>query len=288
MANLVDFPCKHENAVGFSDEIINKTTLSFPDSYNNYAALATLAVAMKEAMHFPFCILPFCHTIEAEALGGKINLGNGQIGPRPKEYAYGSIEELMQTSPINFSRGRIHQVLLACSLLKERGEKVALEICGPFTILNCLMDIALFFKTWRKDPQLAEDIFSFISDNLLNYIQAACETGVDIISYADSAGSLKILGPRYTEKTARLFTVPFLNKARDITAGKCLIQLCPKTTLILTGLDLAQFENISIPEKSTYAEAVLSVIGRTDIVGQACLKEERFLSNGNIKAIRLK
>lgn len=122
-----------------------------------------------------------------------------------------------------------------------------------------------------------------------HYFKAACEAGVDIISYADLAGSLKILGPKYTEKTAYLFTIPFLQKARDITAGKSLIHLCPKTTLILTGLDLAEFVNIAIPEKTSYAEAVITIIGKTDIIGQACLQEESlFLNNGNIKAIRLR
>jgi len=288
LKKLIDFPCSHENAVGFSEEIINQTALSFPDSYNNCTALTTLAVAMKKAMNFPFCLLPFCNTVEAEALGGKINLGDGRIGPRGKEHVRANVEDLLQTPPINFNEGRIHQVLLACSLLKERGEKVALEICGPYTILNCLLDIALLFKAWRKDPQVAEDVLGLISNNLLSYLESACAAGVDIISYADPAGSLKILGPRYAEKTALLFTVPFLQKARDITAGKCLIHLCPKTTMILTGLDLVQIGNIAIPKHLSYPEAALSVIGEADIIGQACLKEDSLVGNGTLKAIRFK
>lgn len=200
-----------------------------------------------------------------------------------------SIEDLSQTSPIDFSKGRIQQVLLACSLLKERGERVALEICGPYTILSCLMDISLLFKAWRKNPQSVENLFAFINENLLQYFKAACEARVDIISYADPAGNLKILGPKYTEKTAYLFTVPFLQKARDITAGKALIHLCPQTTFILTGLDLAEFVNIAIPELTSYAEAALAVIGKADIIGQACLQENSLdLNTRNIKAIRLK
>lgn len=82
---------------------------------------------------------------------------------------------------------------------------------------------------------------------------------------------------------------PFLHKASDITAGKSLIHLCPKTTLILTGLDLAEFMNIAILQKTSYAEAALSVIGKTDIIGQTCLQEDSLiLSNGNIKAIKLR
>ena len=80
MSKLVDFPCKLQDAAGFSPEIIDKTGLSFPASYNDYMSLVTLALAVKEDKNFPLCMLPFCHTVEAEALGGKINLGNGLIG----------------------------------------------------------------------------------------------------------------------------------------------------------------------------------------------------------------
>lgn len=274
MKKLVDYPCSHENAAGFSEEIISQTALPFPDSYNDGEALATLAIAIKKAKDFPLCQLPFCHTVEAEALGGRISLGDGRIGPRVKEYVRTRVEDLLQAPPINFNEGRIHQVLLACSLLKERGEKVALEISGSYTVLNGLLDIALFFKAWRKDPSAAEDVFGFVANNLLAYVEAACAAGVDIISYADPAGSLTILGPGYAEKTARLFTVPFLQKARDITAGKCLIHLCPKTTLILTGLDLLHIEKIHIPKHLSYPEAVLQSIGKADIIGQACLQEK--------------
>ena len=117
-----------------------------------------------------------------------------------------------------------------------------------------------------------ENLFAFINENLLQYFKAACEARVDIISYADPAGNLKILGPKYTEKTAYLYR-PIFAKARDITAGKALIHLCPQTTFILTGLDLAEFVNIAIPELTSYAEAALAVIGKADIIiRHACKK----------------
>lgn len=287
MSKLVDFPCKPQETIGLSPEIIEKTGLSFPAGYNDRMSLVALALAVKDDKNLPFCMLPFCHTIEAEALGGKINLGNGFIGPRPKKYAYTSVEDLLQAPAMDFTKGRIHQVLLGCSILKGRGEKVVLEICGPYTIISSLMDLSLFFKTWRKDPSLAENLFSFIGDNLANYFKAACTAGVDIISYADPAGSLKILGPRYTEKTAHLFTVPFLQKASEITAGKALIHLCPKIMLILRGLDLAKFIDLVIPKRTTYAEAVLKAVGKTEIIGQSCLGQKSLVeSNRSIKAIR--
>ncbi len=281
MKKLLDYPCKHKNDSGFSPGILSKTALPFPASYNDSVSLATLSQALKEEMKAPFCILPFCHTVEAEALGAIITLGDGHIGPRAKVYAFDKTEDILQIPSIDFSTGRIHQVLQACSLLKGRGEKVALEISGPFSILTCLIDISKFFITWRKQPQLVEEVFDFISCNLLSYYQAACEAGVDIISYADPVGSLAILGPQYSEITCNLFTVPFLQQAEVLVAGKCLIHLCPKTTLILTGLSRAEYQDFNIPENLTYAEAALHSIGKVSIIGQSCLKDTSHLLNSD-------
>ena len=138
------------------------------------------------------------------------------------------------------------------------------------------MDLSVFFKGWLKNPGLIETVFELFSDNLVRYCQAACQAEVDIISYADPAGSLKIVGPKYAEKTARIFTVPFLTRALCLTGNKCLIHLCPKTALILNGLALIKIANISVKDQVSYADAVLLSVGKTSLVGQACIKDTHF------------
>ena len=288
MNKLTDFQCKHQNGSGFSEEIIKLTGLTFPEAHNDSASLAALALVIKKEKNLPFCMLPFCNTVEAEALGGKIEIGDVRIGPRPKEYAFSAIEDLLLIPPIDFGKGRIRKVLEACSLLKDRGEKVVLAICGPYSIISCLMDLSIFYKSWHRNPELVEKVFAFLAENLVNYCQAACDAGVDIISYADPAGSLKILGPRYSEKTAKLFTIPFLNKAISVADKKCLIHICPKTTLVLKGLDMVEYGAISISDKISYNEAVIMAIGKTDVIGQACLKDNLYSINKNLITVRLK
>ncbi|MEN6349431.1 MAG: uroporphyrinogen decarboxylase family protein [Syntrophomonas sp.] len=276
MTKLMDYPCKHKNAFGFSQRIIEQTGVAFPEAYYDSPSLADLAVAVKNDQNLPFCMLPFCNTIEAEAMGAKIALGDARISPRPKEYAFSTFEDLLHIPPIDFSKGRIQTVLEACSFLKSRGEKVVIGICGPYSIISCLMDLSVFFKGWLKNPDLTETVFELISDNLVRYCQAACQAEVDIISYADPAGSLKIVGPKYAEKTTRLFTVPFLTRVLSLTGHKCLIHLCPKTALILKGLALMDIEEIRIPENIAYADALLMNLGKKRLIGQACIKDTYF------------
>ena len=90
--------------------------------------MARLSKALKEHDGAAFCELPFCHTVEAEAMGGIVNYGNERTGPRAGEYICHSVEELLELPSIDFEKGRIHEVLLACRQLREEGELSLIHI----------------------------------------------------------------------------------------------------------------------------------------------------------------
>jgi len=95
MGKIIDYKCTYGNEQGISKEIIEKTNLKFPDAYKNWDSMVALAKELKEYYKANVCTLPFCHTVEGEALGGKVNLGDENIGPRAKEYICTTIEELL-------------------------------------------------------------------------------------------------------------------------------------------------------------------------------------------------
>ena len=92
---ISDFKCTFDNAIGISPEITSDLKLSFPDAYLHADTMVNIARAMREKENAAFCMLPFCHTVEAEAMGGRINLGDENYGPRAKEYCCASAEELL-------------------------------------------------------------------------------------------------------------------------------------------------------------------------------------------------
>ena len=55
----------------------------------------------------------------------------------------------------------------ACRILAEQGETVVLEVVGPITILNGLIDLRAVFKGMRKNPELMEKVFRKIEDDCL-------------------------------------------------------------------------------------------------------------------------
>ena len=127
MSKIVDFKCTYDNSVGINEEVTKKLQLSFPDAYKHHNTMVLIAKELKRYDNASFCELPFCHTVEGEAMGGIINYGDEKIGPRAKEYICKDTKDLLNLNSIDFTKGRIAQVLKACSDLREEG----VNILGP-------------------------------------------------------------------------------------------------------------------------------------------------------------
>lgn len=290
MDKIIDFKCGYDNSVGIGKEILDKAQSKFPECYKKYGDLVRIAKELKKIEENSFCNLPFCHTLEGEALGGIINLGDENIGPRAKEYKYicTSVAELLELPEIDYKKGRIAEVLKACEKLRQEGEKVILSISGPFTIFNVLIDPIHVFKALRKKPELMQEVFNKLQKELLRFIEEAKKVGVSIISYADSSGGVNILGPKFANQIVNMFTYPFLKEAEKLIDKNMILTLCPKTTFALLGTQKAVWNDISVEEDIKYTKGIESVIGKAKFVGQMCIKNKKYrLKNGVIKEVKL-
>lgn len=285
MTEIKDFKCTYQNSAGICPEVIRGLDLKFPDVHLHAETMALLAVHIRKAGHAEFCELPFCHTVEAEAMGGMINLGNERTGPRAKEYICTRPEELLQLPVIDYSAGRIAEVLKACRILKEQGETVVFMVSGPLTILNVLMDPRHIFKGMKKKREIMQQVFDKIREELLRFTVKIVEAGADIISYADSSGSLNIIGPDNMKYMTEHFTWPYLSEALEITAGKTQIALCPKTSFALTGTGLAQWKKVPVSGKMPYIQACLQAGNEGIFTGQMCLKNRDYMAEGSLHVL---
>ncbi|WPC41139.1 uroporphyrinogen decarboxylase family protein [Clostridium sp. JS66] len=288
MSKIIDFNCTYDNSVGINEEVTEKTGLHFPEAYMHWDSMATLAEELKKYDNANFCGLPFCHTVEGEAMGGIINLGNEKIGPRAKDYICTKAQEILNLPEIDYSKGRISEVLKACKYLRDKGEKVLLYISGPFTIMNVLIDPRHVFKLFRKEPDTMKAIFDKFQKEILRFVEEAKKAGVNMISYADSSGGLNILGPKYAEQTVEMFTYPLLKNIEKMIDDEMIVLLCPKTTFALLGTDKAVWKDINLGGSIKYSEACEKVMGQAKFVGQMCIKNKDFeLKDGTIKTIAL-
>ena len=280
------FVCKQQ-AFQIPPSVLQDETLPFPEVYCQRDEIVRLAQAIKAADGSSLCILPFCHTVEAEALGADIRHGNRHTGPRAGQPICTSTESLLALPDVDFSSGRIAEVLAACRALREAGETVVLEISGPLTILNALIEPHLIFRALRKQPTEMELVFQKLLTLLQSYIHLAEQAGVEFFSYADPMADVGIIGPKVAEQMTRTFTCQMLKNIEISTNPNTVITLCPKTALALIGCGCAVWESIPLSAAMPYPDALPEVRGKAKFTGQACLKNHSTRLPGAIRALRL-
>lgn len=273
------FMCLGEDFEQLLEEVIQKTSLGFPDSHTKSHSMAVLAKEIKNSTNSEICIVPFCTTVEAEALGGVIELGNERLGPRVKKYIFKSIEDLDNLSKIDLERKRIKEVLDCIKELSLENEIVALNVEGPFTIIASLIDPIVFYKCVKKDISILEKSFKIVEDSIVEYIEAGIKRGVKIISYADPLGSMDIVGPKLYEEVSGKITCNILKRIEKSRANS-IIHLCGKTSMALEKLRLCESTPIKFSKGLTYGQALCKVIdNRKDvkIIGHGCIKRSGVL-----------
>lgn len=289
MDEIRAYKCTYSNSVGISAEVTSGLGLEFPDAYMHSETMQVLSKAIKDHDNAPFCLLPFCRTIEAEAMGAVLNYGDANTGPRAKDPVCETCDDVLALPEIDVTKGRMAEVLDACRSLKSQGETVCLEVTGPFTILQALMEPRKVFKAYRKDLDGMVRVMDRMASDLLKYIGAAKDAGVDVIIFSDSAGAPELLGPKFAAQAVEDFYHPFLKNVSELMDENCIFLLCPKFTYAVIDTGFGEMKDHELEPGIDFLEAMLQMKGKAKIGGQVCIKNIGVkLANGKFREIVLK
>ncbi|MDY0222884.1 MAG: uroporphyrinogen decarboxylase family protein [Desulfobacterium sp.] len=270
----VKFKCANNGAEEIPKELFKLTGSGFPGIHTNMNDMVKLSKGLKNYRKDTICKLPFCATVEAEALGASINLGDERIGPRVKNYAFNTIEELINIKDIDLCRGRIGQVLDSVENLSDQNEVVCLNIEGPFTIISSLVDPGIFYSAIRKKRDIVDKFMHFIEENLAAYALEGIKRGAKIISYADPAGAMDIVGPKTYKDLSGKSSCNLLKSVLE-NKGDFIIHLCGKMSTALEELGFCTSLQVEYDKKFTYGEAI-NLLFKNDedakIIGHSCIK----------------
>lgn len=279
------FKCNQNDNENIPMEIIDNTHLKFPDLHTNSKDIAYVSQNLKLYKNDSICKVPFCTTVEAEAMGANIKLGDEKNCPRISNYAYKDINELLDIEDINLERGRIKEVLDSISILKNKGEIVVLNVCGPFTILSLLIDSKYIYKALRKYKSTVENILNKIENNIVKYVKKAIENKVDIISYSDPMSSIEIVGPKVYKEIVGNTTIRTLEKL-DNSIESSVIHLCGKVSTSLQSYKNLEVEEISYNLDLRYGEAIYNLLETKNknniFIGHNCMKKTPYILEESI------
>ncbi|MBU5298624.1 MtaA/CmuA family methyltransferase [Clostridium sporogenes] len=233
------------------EDLMDISGFKWPEAHVNPEIMANLAISMYEQGGFENFGVPFCMTIEAEAMGAIVDLGDKTTEPRVIKYPIESVEQWRQLKKINLNEGREKVVLDAIKIIKDRNLPVPImaNLTGPISVASSLMEPMYFYKELVRKKDEAHKFMNFVTENLIEFGKAQLLAGANVITISDPSGTGEILGPRLFKE----FVIPYLNRIVDELkdyADGTIIHICGRLKSIYKELndlhsDVVSFDSIS-------------------------------------------
>lgn len=273
--------CNSKDNESIPEEILRNLNLTFKDVHQDAEKMAMLAKGIKEHNKDTMCRVPFSNTIEAESLGSNIKFPSENIQAMIDSYKIDKIEDIYKLNKMDFNHKSMSETLKAVEILKSKGERVCIQIEGPFTIATQIMDSSLFYKSLLKEGVAMDHLFNIIRAGILEYIEIAVSKGAEVISYADPAGTIELVGPRMYKNYSGSLNSNILKKAKDII-GNSIIHICGRTSSSLEIGGFAKGSLIEVEKGMSYSEGVFELIEKqkeVKIIGNGCIKISHLKNN---------
>lgn len=270
-------PCFGANSTATYDQM-KKVQAFWPEAHENGEAMAKLAMAAHHVLGFDAVRVPFCQTMEAEALGCLLKPGGSDgipgIDPPPPY----QIDDTPVFPDDFLTRGRIPELLRAVRILKEKvGDEVPIVggIIGPFTVAGALLETVSLLKASFKTPEKMRSFLEVAEKAGTALAQALADAGADIIACEDMTASPALIAP----DTYRDFELKYQKRQFDAISVPKILHICGNVDQIVewmgqTGADILSIEpktNGKLARKKCGPDVIL--MGGVDTVTTLYLKD---------------
>lgn len=195
-------------------EIMKKTGHTLPEAHHTGGQMSLLAADVQQYTGFENFGVPFCMTVEAEALGSGVNFGSLSCEPKIEQEAYSSLADIHFYAPGTMAKSsRVGAIAEAIHTLSRKYPDIPVigSITGPISTTASLVDPMTFLKTLHRDRENSHRVIDYVCGHLIEYASILTEAGASAISIADPTSTGEILGPKLFEE----YTVRYINKLVD-------------------------------------------------------------------------
>ena len=219
----------------------------WPESHSNAEQMARLAAMPWELTGLPTATVPFCLSLEAEALGCQLDWGTVNRTPSVKRPAASKPDEF--DVPENLlERGRILTAQKAIEILAEHlGEEIVInaKVTGPFTIAGHVFGVGNLLSWIKTNPEYVHDAMSRTVEVTKELAKAFLEHGADIVSVSDPTSSGDLLSGDYYEE----FVFPHHKDVAASIKAPATLHICGYTRELLPHIRHTGFDGFSFEEK---------------------------------------
>lgn len=185
-----------------------------PDGHSDAAIMSRLAEDVQQDTGFENFGVPFCMTVEAEALGSEIDFGTLQCEPKIAKEVFPSVSVVEYKQPLTVVNSKRAGVVFdAISQMSKRNPEVPVigSITGPVSTAASVVDPMKFLRELVKSKDDSHRFMDYVTKQLIDYARYMVDNGASVISIADPTATGEILGPRLF----RNYAVPYLNQLTD-------------------------------------------------------------------------
>jgi [methyl-Co(III) methanol-specific corrinoid protein]:coenzyme M methyltransferase len=239
----------------------------WPEAHRDPEKMATLAAQAWEQIGIEGVGVPFCQSVEAEALGCEIHYGDRtQIPSIALSFpGYKTLDEIPVPEDLS-EAGRIPAVLEALKILeRDYGSEVPIlgRMVGPFSAVACLGEMNHVLLTIVQDPARIEEFCEAASGILTAYGNLLLDHGADVVVIEEMIASGDILG---RDLFAR-FSQPYLRKIIQGIRGPTILHICGRGDEMIEGMSQTGATALSIDHKTDGRLAVEKTRGKAAVLG---------------------
>ena len=261
--------------------------LKWPSFHQKAEEMAKMALGAHEIFGFDGVRLPFCQTIEAEALGCEV--GYRDFMPS-NDVALYKLDATPQFPEDFLKRGRIPELLEGLQLLKRQASGQALVlggVAGPLTIARALLDSVPLLKASLKTPDKIIPFLQVGQRACLQLAIALIDAGAEAIVIEDMTASPDLLHPRTYKNTV----AEYHRQLVQAISVPAILHICGNVTFVAEEMAKSRAVGLSIDPKAEIASmrakvgSEMCLIGGVETISLSLSKPEEIKQMG-LKALQ--
>jgi [methyl-Co(III) methanol-specific corrinoid protein]:coenzyme M methyltransferase len=231
----------------------------YPEAHSDPDVMVRLAESQHTVLGFQSVRTGFCTTVEAEAFGAQVIMGDKESLPYVVKPAFNEPDAFIVPSNL-FTLGRFPVQFKALSRLVEKyGNIIPVYglVVGPLSILGHLFGVEKVMRWSGREQALFRELLEKVSDVVASYGNELIKRGADVIQMADPTASGSLVSPRVFKQ----FLVPIYKKLRGAIKGRVILHICGDTTLFLESILDTGFCGFSFEGPTVSVKQVKEVFG---------------------------
>lgn len=260
--------CTGGSMTATPEQVVAVSGQSLPAAHTDARAMAELALAAARITGFESVGVPLCTTVEAEAFGAEIILGDARTEARIVREPFASVTEVTLPGVEELlRRGRVQTSVEAVRILKETAGDLPIfaNVMGPLSLAASVVEPTAFLRELRSKPQQSRALADLATDFLIAWAGQLVAAGADAIAIHEDTTTPALVGPRTFETVVAPQLARLVAAIRD-SGARVLLHMCGalgKAAPAVAGLGLDGY----IPDASLSATELREALPGIAVVG---------------------